>query len=158
MNEQSMVKTLCHGRVITTRDDEVRVWDHKADDAAFQVWSDHDPDKWEKSADECVNYFYDELEPAWKEDALFVEIGCGVGRLTHRLARKENAPHFVGLDISPRMIDLAIEHEQANETFVINDGRTLRDIQQADAIYSMLTFQHMPRAAFYSYLDEIRRL
>ncbi len=158
MNEQSMVKTLCHGRVITTRDDEARVWDHKADDAAFQVWSDHDPEKWDKAADECVDYLHKQLRPVWKENQRFVEIGCGVGRLTHRLASKENAPHFIGMDISARMIDLATEREQTNETFIVNDGRTIKEIDQADAVYSMLTFQHIPRTAFFDYLKEIGRV
>lgn len=158
MNEQSMVKTLCHGRVTTTIDDEVRVWNHKAGDAAFQVWSDHDPEKWEKAADECADYFHEQLEPVWNKNARFVEIGCGVGRLTHRLARKENAPRLIGLDISPRMIDLAIEHELPNEIFIVNNGRTLKDIHRADAVYSMLTFQHIPRHAFFSYLEEIGRV
>jgi SAM-dependent methyltransferase len=157
MNEQSTVKSLCHGRVMTTPDDETRVWDHKANDAAYQVWSDHDPAKWEKAADKCVDYFREQLNPVWGEHKLFVEIGCGVGRLTHRLARKDSPPHFIGLDVSPRMIDLATEHELPNETFIVNNGRTLKDIHKADAIYSMLTFQHIPRHAFFSYLEEIGR-
>jgi len=158
MGEAQTVKVLCGYRNITTPEDETKVWNHKAHDAAYQMWTDHDPDKWEKSSDECADYFREQLEPVWNKEALFLEIGCGVGRLTHRLASKEDAPHFIGIDISPRMIDLAKEHQLPNETFVINDGRTLTDFYQADAIYSMLTFQHIPRDAFFNYIEEIGRV
>lgn len=87
------------------------------------------------------------------------EIGCGVGRLTCPVS--ENVESITGIDVSPRMVELARRLCKArNATFVIGDGRTLEPGWSStfDAGFSMTTFQHIPHDAQQGYLHEIKRV
>lgn len=75
-----------------------------------------------------------------------LDFGCGVGRLTQALARRFE--HTVGVDVSPRMIDLAsrINPYGSRAEFRCNaDGPFSRSSDAPfDLVYSNITLQHVP--------------
>jgi SAM-dependent methyltransferase len=90
-----------------------------------------------------------------------VEIGCGVGRLTHVLAREAGSVR--ALDVSPRMIELArsFHPDLAGVTWLVGDGVSLAgvDSSSADVVVSHVVFQHIADAAVtLGYLREIGRV
>jgi SAM-dependent methyltransferase len=90
-----------------------------------------------------------------------VEIGCGVGRLTHVIAHR--AARVRALDVSPRMLELAREYgaELTNVEWLLGDGTSLAGIadESADACISHVVFQHIPDPAItLGYLREIGRV
>lgn len=90
-----------------------------------------------------------------------VEIGCGVGRLTHVIARR--AASVRALDVSPRMLDLARAHGDGldNVEWLLGDGTSLAPIADAsaDACVSHVVFQHIPDPEVtLGYIREIGRV
>jgi SAM-dependent methyltransferase len=90
-----------------------------------------------------------------------VEIGCGVGRLTRVLA--QTAASVRALDVSPRMIELASEHNPSLEgvEWIVGDGTSLAGIESdsADACVSHVVFQHIADPAVtLGYVREIARV
>lgn len=79
-----------------------------------------------------------------KPGGVFVEIGCGSGRMTEFIA-----PSFEevwGIDISGEMIRLAKERlkDFKNIRFIETDGATIPiQSNKADVVFSYLVFQHM---------------
>jgi SAM-dependent methyltransferase len=75
-----------------------------------------------------------------------VEIGCGVGRLTRVISAR--AATVRAIDVSPRMLELAQEHNGslANVEWLLGDGSSLRGIEpaSADVCVSHVVFQHIP--------------
>ena len=64
-----------------------------------------------------------------------LDVGCGPGRHAHALA--ERAIDVVGVDISPRFVELAAEGAPANATFVVGDARRLPYDAEFDAVISL---------------------
>jgi SAM-dependent methyltransferase len=94
-------------------------------------------------------------------DDVVVDLGCGVGRLTRALAGR--AREVVGIDVSPRMLALAREHNArvTNVRWVAGDGTSLRPLPDAsvDACVSLVVFQHIPDPAVtLGYVREIGRV
>ena len=90
-----------------------------------------------------------------------VEIGCGVGRLTRALARE--AASVRALDVSPRMIELALEHNPGlgNVEWIVGDGTSLAGVESssAGACVSHVVFQHIADPAVtLGYVREIGRV
>jgi len=90
-----------------------------------------------------------------------VEIGCGIGRLTHVIARR--AASVRALDVSPRMLAQAREHGSGltNVEWLLGDGASLAGIADAsaDACVSHVVFQHIPDPAItLGYVREIGRV
>ena len=90
-----------------------------------------------------------------------VEIGCGVGRLTRVIAREAGSVR--ALDVSPRMIELAREHNPALErvAWLVGDGTSLTGIADAsaDVVVSHVVFQHIADPAVtLGYVREIGRV
>ena len=88
-----------------------------------------------------------------------LDFGCGVGRLTQALA-----PHFdrvVGVDISPRMLELAARLNQHPQTvsYVCNSTADLRVFEDRsfDFIVSTVVLQHVQPEFACSYLREFFR-
>ncbi len=75
-----------------------------------------------------------------------VEIGCGVGRMTHAIARRAGTVRAI--DVSPKMLEQARERGRAleNVDWVLGDGVSLDGIDDtsADACVSHVVFQHIP--------------
>jgi ubiquinone/menaquinone biosynthesis C-methylase UbiE len=96
--------------------------------------------------------------PLTYENAL--DFGCGVGRLTQALAGRFNTVY--GVDISPKMIELANEHNQHGERvrYVLNERADLSLLPSDDLnfIYTMITLQHIPPDLTKQYLAEFSRV
>lgn len=128
-----------------------RFWDTRADEDAFFF------------VDNRLEYGNPELARFWDEGErdletllaalgarveasdVVVDIGCGVGRLTRPLARRSKSVR--ALDVSPRMLELARQHNPRldNVDWLLGDGHTLHPIASGsvDACVSHVVFQHI---------------
>ena len=93
-------------------------------------------------------------------DALAVDFGCGIGRLSQPLAR-----HFgrvIGVDISPTMVSVAKRVNRFGERvqYVLNDGPDLPFLARdsVDLIHTHITLQHVPPSVTRGYLAEFLRV
>jgi SAM-dependent methyltransferase len=78
-------------------------------------------------------------------EAVIVEIGCGVGRLTCALARE--AGHVLAFDVSAEMLKVAATSvTESNVTFHLADSPDLPQLPEgcADAFVAYCVFQHLP--------------
>jgi SAM-dependent methyltransferase len=83
-----------------------------------------------------------EQEVAFLVDALdlrpgqrVLDVGCGPGR--HARALAERGIEVVGVDLSPRFVELAAEGAPAGATFVVGDARRLTFDAEFDAVISL---------------------
>lgn len=76
-----------------------------------------------------------------------VEIGCGIGRMTHALAARFG--HVTALDVSPEMIQRAraLGAGLTHVEFVVGSGSDLRGIPEGstDFVLAWFVLQHVPR-------------
>jgi SAM-dependent methyltransferase len=94
--------------------------------------------------------------PARCEAAL--EVGCGTGAFTRRLAAR--AERVVGIDLSPRMIEAARARcaDLANVAFAVADATTWElGTARWDAIATIATLHHLPAAETLGRLREALR-
>jgi SAM-dependent methyltransferase len=96
--------------------------------------------------------------PASRRSAL--DFGCGIGRLTQALA--EHFDQVYGVDISPKMIELARQYNRqgARCEYLWNPSGDLRHFADGsiDMIYSWITLQHMRPRYARRYLREFLRV
>lgn len=88
-----------------------------------------------------------------------LDFGCGVGRLTQALARRQ--PHVLGVDISPVMIDLARRlnrYEHAAYMCSAETGLETLPGRSFGCIYSNIVLQHVPADLSVRYLRDFFRL
>lgn len=71
------------------------------------------------------------LEPGHR----VLDVGCGPGR--HARALAERGIEVVGIDISPRFVELAAEGAPAGATFEVGDARALAFDAEFDAVISL---------------------
>ena len=110
----------------------------------------------EKEFDDMLDAVAARIEP----DDDVVDIGCGVGRLTRVISRR--AASVRAIDVSPRMLELAREHNGSleNVTWLLGDGESLAGVDDAsaDVCVSHVVFQHIPDPAItLGYVREIGR-
>jgi SAM-dependent methyltransferase len=100
------------------------------------------------------------VEP--KSDATVLEIGCGVGRMTRRLAGLFG--RVVAVDVSQEMLRRCRANLASfpNVTYRLVDGDGSLDCVgdgEVDVVFSYITFQHVPtRAAQLRYFGECARV
>ena len=89
-----------------------------------------------------------------------LDFGCGMGRLTQALA--EHFDHVHGVDISPKMIELAREHNRKGPRceYVCNPAEDLKQFADGsmDMVYSWITLQHVRPRQARRYLSEFLRV
>ena len=90
-----------------------------------------------------------------------LEIGCGIGRMTARLA--EVYGRVLALDVSQVMLDQAAQALAGldNVTYVLGSGSDLAGIDSAsvDVVFSYIVLQHVPTVAGQlEYFRETRRV
>lgn len=140
-------------------DREREFWDSQADDLAklkLAIWAEPDDEEaWERDLLPCLELIEPHLD--LKAGDRVLDLGCGLGRLTVPLARMHPECQFIGVDISPEIIDRAWEVNDLihNLDFKVGDGRTLPDIGEINAAYTMITFQHIPLQAVQGYINNI---
>jgi len=89
--------------------------------------------------------------------ARLLDLGCGKGRLTAEVAQHvPSEVEIVGVDISPKMIDLAKRWPDRNVLYRVGDGRNLPErCGMFDGAWSVAMFQHIPHEAKLGYLFEV---
>jgi SAM-dependent methyltransferase len=96
--------------------------------------------------------------PASRRTAL--DFGCGIGRLSQALA--EHFDQVYGVDISPKMIELARQHNRkgARVEYVCNTTGDLSRFADGsiDMIYSWITLQHVRPRYARRYINEFLRV
>lgn len=125
----------------------VDYWDSQASE--YGVWAEPD---YQAGIEACMA----QLLPVLKGRIL--DIGCGIGRLTIPVANAFPDFEVVGVDISNRMLVRALERAPGNASFYLTDGRTLPDVATFDAVYSIVTFQHMLPEQTRSYIHQVARI
>lgn len=89
-----------------------------------------------------------------------LDFGCGVGRLTQALARRQQ--HAIGADISAVMIDLARRLNQypGRAEYICTEDTAISqlDARAFDCIYSNIVLQHVPAEISVTYLHQFFRL
>jgi len=114
----------------------------------------------EKDVEEFVLPFLKQMnmDPSTKS---MVEIGCGVGRVTHTLSRVFE--QITAFDISKEMISQAkeINADLTNVHFQEGSGASLRPLEDStvDFCFSYLVFTHFSKYwLFETYFSEMRRV
>ena len=96
--------------------------------------------------DECLAYVG---APEIPPEAVVVEIGCGIGRITRPLADRARA--VKAFDVSDEMLRQAREANAhlANVDWILGDGASLAGVGdgEADVVFSHVVFQHIPDPA-----------
>lgn len=87
----------------------------------------------------------------------FLDFGCGIGRITKALRKKYG--NGFGIDIAPKMIELACEYVDGVEFFV-NQTDSLGQFSDNSIgfIYSHIVLQHIPNIYQKRYLEEFLRI
>lgn len=139
-------------------------WDAAArDNPAWYVatgWRVEDSAFFARGASETDGYLaFCEIAVDPKDTIL--EIGCGVGRMTHRLA--DLAGRVIAADVSQEMLDRAaknlIDWPAVEYLLVAGDGTLPMPDASVDVVFSYITLQHVPtRAAQLRYLGESLRV
>lgn len=95
-----------------------------------------------------------------RSDKVFVELGCGVGRILKQAS--QDFGKVIGVDVSDSAIKKAKEliGEVSNLTFIVGDGYSLRPLENdsVDVLVSFAAITSMPSIVIASYLREIRRV
>jgi len=89
----------------------------------------------------------------------FVEIGCGVGRLTRAIS--PDVGELIAQDISEEMLKVTKGHGLPNVTYLCTNGFNLNTLNNgsADVILAYCVFQHLPSlSALGEYLREMVRV
>lgn len=123
------------------------------------------------SVEACLEVIIPELEKhVYLDDARILEIGCGVGRLTIPMKHKYPRARVIGIDISPRFLNmaeknsgwvdnmtLAFEERKPPEMypyFYCRDTIPAVRFARLNAVYTMTTFQHIPDEQKKAYIDQ----
>ena len=82
-----------------------------------------------------------------RPDARVLDLGCGPGDFTVRLAERVPAGHVVGLDPQPSMLELARAVARPNQSFVLGTAQRLGELTGPfDAIVSRAVLHWIPIA------------
>ncbi len=119
-------------------------WDHpdlaKADRAAW------DDDDWLGGIAHCMSHTADAAA-----DGPVLDIGCGSGRLLAPMSEQFPDVEFIGLDPSAQMLSHAAQRTDAR----LICG-SVEDVPSSlGGAYSMLVFQHLPRAIQAAYVSAV---
>ena len=95
----------------------------------------------------CRKDYPDILAELEKEDFTDVlDAGCGTGAVISLLAEKYPDKHYTGIDLSPKMIEVALAKKAENAKFVCGDCENLPfDDNSFDAITCSMSFHHYPQ-------------
>lgn len=87
-----------------------------------------------------------------------LELGCGVGRISHALAA--SFAHVTGVDISQAHLALAARHCAGNgianvEFRRLSDVASIASLPSADILFSLIVLQHNPPPVMHALLDAL---
>ena len=94
----------------------------------------------------CRKDYPDILAELKKEEFMDVlDAGCGTGAVIALLAEKYPEKHYTGIDLSPKMIEVASAKKTENAVFVCGDCENLPFKDNSfDAITCSMSFHHYP--------------
>lgn len=73
-----------------------------------------------------------------------LEIGCGIGRWAKYLVEREPTIHYTGIDISPKMVEIA-KKRVPSASFLNMSGDNLRFKDESfDLVFSITVLHHIP--------------
>jgi SAM-dependent methyltransferase len=139
-------------------DDFREFWDRSAAIDAARAIADTvtDDDSFERSGRADA----ETLRPLLTPDAVVLDIGCGVGRVMRYLAPMCREVH--GIDISAKMVQKGRERLAGvpGVQFHLGNGYDLAEFsdESFDLVYSVVTFQHIPKTVAYNYFTECYRV
>ena len=139
-------------------------WDRAArEDARWHIATAAaaDPDEFASSGRREVDMFLAHAGLVPDRSLTVLEIGCGIGRMTARLA--EVYGHVIALDVSQVMLDEAAKElaGRDNISYVLGSGSDLAGVDSAsvDVVFSYIVLQHVPTVAGQlEYFRETRRV
>lgn len=121
----------------------------------------HDDSVMWSSGERDLDILLQELSP--KKSGVFLELGCGVGRLLR--AARSRFEKVIGLDVSDKALAKAKEliggvNERDAVELVLGDGFSLKPIESGtvDVAISFASLTSMPVRVIASYLCELRRV
>ena len=86
-----------------------------------------------------------EVEPELNRKMTVLELACGTGAVIALLAKKYPEKHYTGIDLSPKMIEVASAKKTENAVFVCDDCENLPfEDNSFDAITCSMSFHHYP--------------
>ena len=86
-----------------------------------------------------------------------LDVGCGTGPVIELLSKKYPGKHFVGLDITPAMIEVAQLKKLPNAEFIVGDAENLPfGDGNFDAVLCANSFHHYPNPG--AFLREAHRV
>ena len=106
--------------------------------------------------------FYDFTEeiPNLNKNMVFLDFGCGPGRIVKTVA--PNVAQYTGVDVSEGLLDLARQHNASysNASFIKCSGSDLKifDNETFDYVYERLVFIHVPKDWIANYVTEFYRI
>lgn len=133
-------------------------WDERAreDPLHYIAKYQRDPQQFDASALPDVAAILDGVRAGGR----VLEIGAGIGRLLVAMSDRFDA--LVGVDISPRMVELSAEYLAGHSEIqiLLNDGASLPLPEESfDFVFSYITFQHIPdRRVVERYIAEAHRV
>lgn len=98
---------------------------------------------------ELKNYPFQEL----------LDVGCGTGPMIELLLRELPDKKYTGVDLTPRMIEVAQEKKLANTKFVVGDSENLPFAEDSfDVVVCTNSFHHYPHPqAFFNGVARVLR-
>jgi SAM-dependent methyltransferase len=142
-------------------------WDARAREDAFWFvdsrlqYQAPDQEAFWAGGEDALRALLSGLEVELPHQAVILDIGCGLGRLTRPLARQ--AARVIGIDVSTEMLAQARElnGDLDNVEWVHGDGESLRPIPDGsvDVCVSHVVFRHIPDPAVtLGYVREMGRV
>lgn len=103
------------------------------------------------------DYPYIEAELAHIEYRDLLDCGCGTGPMISLLHEKDSTKHYTGIDLTPRMIEVAKAKNLSNTDFVVGDCENLPfEDESFDVIICTNSFHHYPNPQ--RFFDSVNRV
>jgi ubiquinone/menaquinone biosynthesis C-methylase UbiE len=140
-----------------------KAWDHWAkEDPFWHIAHAKDEVEFVESGKAVIaKHFARFIEPL-SEGSRMLDIGCGLGRLTHQASLVNSKVQCFGVDVSDEMIRQANARQPnaPNLVFLRGDGVGLGMFVDGyfDLVMSYVVFQHLPTAVFEAYIAEAARV
>lgn len=97
----------------------------------------------------------EELKQSEFNDLL--DVGCGTGPMIELLTQELPGKNYTGLDITPRMIEVAASKNLERTQFIVGDAENMPfDDESFDAVICANSFHHYPNPG--AFLGEVARL
>jgi SAM-dependent methyltransferase len=132
-------------------------WDRSAEADAVRAIADQDSDESFTSSGIADA---EGIRPLLPSDAVFLEIGCGIGRVLQHMAPMCHQVH--GIDISAEMIRQGQQRLRHLPNVYLHHGNgyDLEQLQSnsVDVTYCGFVFQHIPKTTVFNYLLEVHRV